>query len=237
MAPLTRKRGPMDTQQISLNGLKFPVTIRPGSSDEVLVRRILVERSEYKTLVNCKPKVIFDVGANIGITSLLLNNAYPDANIFAFEPEKRNYELLRQNVSGYDNICELNFGLGNKNYPGLLCYSDNPTNYGGFSMHVAGTNPEKNGLIIDVISIIEFIRIQRIEKIDLMKIDTEGCEHEILEALYKEDLLPTVIMGEAHGVKDFEMFQMLENTHHLAFNKEVYQRCYEFLAVSKQFKA
>ena len=41
---------------------------------------------------------ILDIGANIGVFSILSTVLYPEAKIHAYEPCKKTYEYLKQNV-------------------------------------------------------------------------------------------------------------------------------------------
>lgn len=56
--------------------------------------------NDLKRLVpQFQPRVIFDVGANVGQTSLYLNKLWPDAEIYAFEPVSATYEELKRAVA------------------------------------------------------------------------------------------------------------------------------------------
>lgn len=80
---------------------------RPGTSDRGLIYEILVRnqrKSEYWVDAKVNPTVIFDIGANIGITAIWLADKFPGAKIFCFEPMPENFELLKANTSHIDNI-------------------------------------------------------------------------------------------------------------------------------------
>ena len=53
----------------------------------------LVKASKHTTY-----KTIFDVGANIGLSSLLISEVYPSAHTFAFEPLPKIYQYLLENL-------------------------------------------------------------------------------------------------------------------------------------------
>lgn len=210
--------------------LKALVGYRPDTSDEHVIRAILIDRTEYSLFVNCHPRVIFDIGANIGATSILMANSYPNAVIFAFEPEKENYEILVENTKEYPNVRAYNIALGAETCKRPLMASDDPNNLGGFSFHSGGTNPDIANTV-DVVDINEFMKSVRVENIDLLKVDTEGCEFEIISAL--KNNLPKYIMGEAHSVLDFKMFDLLSETHDLDVRKPMSSRVYPFYAKRK----
>jgi FkbM family methyltransferase len=58
------------------------------------------EQDVYGVVLRHLPEcsTIIDLGANIGLASLYLANAYPSARIFAVEPNRGNFELLKANL-------------------------------------------------------------------------------------------------------------------------------------------
>jgi len=213
-------------------GYRSLVQFRPDSHDADIVRSILIDRTEYQLFSNCAPKVIFDIGAQIGCASLLFANSYPKATIYAFEPEPENYAILCENVDAYENVKPYNVALGAKTEKRPLFDSDTKDNKGGFSFHKAGSNLEVSKTV-DVANIVDFIKSIGSPQIDLLKVDTEGCEHEILFRLYLDGTLPPFIMGEAHGVDDWKMFEFLSQSHNVGVNKGLLARCYLFYAARK----
>lgn len=59
-----------------------------------------------------KSDILIDIGANIGFYSILLSNRF--MKIYSFEPNKRNFKILRKNIetNNLKNIEIFNFGLG-----------------------------------------------------------------------------------------------------------------------------
>lgn len=55
---------------------------------------------------------VVDVGANIGLFSLLIKQQLPDAAIYAFEPAPTHFALLGQNLQPYRHIHLFQQGLG-----------------------------------------------------------------------------------------------------------------------------
>jgi amino acid adenylation domain-containing protein/FkbM family methyltransferase len=74
---------------------------------------------------------VLDVGANIGLFSLWVSQLCPSADVFAFEPNPRVFEVLKINASLYAGHAHLfNFGLGNRErmadftyFPGFTLFS------------------------------------------------------------------------------------------------------------------
>ena len=81
------------------------VFYRSSSSDMILIYEILLQskyKSEYFFPNELNPKVILDIGGNIGITSIYLSSIFPDAKIYTFEPIPDNFEILTKNIQKYD---------------------------------------------------------------------------------------------------------------------------------------
>ena len=58
--------------------------------------------SEYGFLLGLEDvTTVLDIGANIGTTSVLLLNAYPEATVIAVEPDQGNFDVLNENLRPY----------------------------------------------------------------------------------------------------------------------------------------
>lgn len=215
-------------------GLRDTFKFRPNTHDDHIIRAVLIDRSEYGFFVECtNPRVIFDVGANIGCASVLFANAYPNALIFAFEPEPKNFELLKINTQAYKNVKLFNMALGATTESRLLMASDDEKNLGGFSFYSAGANSKKTQRV-EVVGVADILEHERIPKIDLIKIDTEGCEFEILNALYNMQMVPQFVMGEGHCNNDWKMYDLLDETHDVQVQKNLFSMCYPFYAQKRK---
>ena len=128
-------------------------------------------------------QVIFDIGANTGVYSLVAKNINPNATVFAFEPVKRVFDKLVKN-------CEMN------NYD-IACSEKAVSNYSGMATiydpdeeHVLSVTVNKNlnspsrpvkEIVIETITLKQVVEDRRLDRIDLMKIDVETHEPEVLE--------------------------------------------------------
>ena len=151
---------------------------RAGTSDMAVIKEILLKKGsscEYWLPESLKPKKILDIGANIGITSVLFANKYPDSIIHSFEPLKDNFEIMSDNVSAYSNIHIHPYGLGDKNDKLTMYKSNDPDNFAAWSMYPNLKNiDETNSIVIDIKEAKSEIKSIGIDSFDLIKIDTEG---------------------------------------------------------------
>jgi FkbM family methyltransferase len=131
--------------------------------------------------------VILDVGANIGAMSLSYAKNYPCSQVYSFEPAHISYTKLCRNIT-------LNPQLQNRITPLNVFISDkNSTNYKDrvfSSWSLKNTNNERHSVHLGIeisssgipaITLDSFVEDTNLEKVDLIKIDTDGNELEVLK--------------------------------------------------------
>ncbi len=153
-----------------------PVYLRKGKSDFPVFESVLVNRC-YDIDYNIDPQIIFDCGANIGLTSIFYANKFPKAKVISIEPETTNFELLKKNTEQYLNIHVYQYGLWNK--AATLKMEDKGYGEWGFT---AKEVPNGTPGGIQAVSIPDLMQQQQIDSIDILKIDIEGSEKELFES-------------------------------------------------------
>lgn len=125
--------------------------------------------------------VILDVGANIGVTSTLFNRIVRDAAVYSFEPSPKAHrclvETLKRNNIRTDRAFQ--HGMGAKS--GSFKFHEGAMLAG--SRIIASKEDEDftpSNITIKVKSIDEFVKEQKLQKLDFIKIDVEGFEEEVL---------------------------------------------------------
>jgi FkbM family methyltransferase len=127
-------------------------------------------------------KVIFDVGANVGIYSLLGGTANSRAKIYAFEPTQELFDTLLANIrrNGLQNIIPNLAAVGNIDGQGFLheCRGSDGSNEG---MNFVTTRiSQGSDKLTQIVSLQSYCQRNQISRIDLMKIDIEGGEYDAL---------------------------------------------------------
>lgn len=80
---------------------KYPLVLRPGTSDAHVFYQIFVER-EYSCLDGLdNPGFIIDCGANVGFSAAYFLSRFPGARVLAVEPDRGNFQVLQANVSRF----------------------------------------------------------------------------------------------------------------------------------------
>ena len=158
-----------------------------------------------KYIKNEKP-IFFDVGANIGDYAKELQQEFPNATIYAFEPNANTFEKTQNNLANLGIYC-FNLGMGNQDEKkkiysyGSDKYSQHASLYKDvmLDLHKAQTLVE---IEIEVTTIDSFCEDKSIEFIDFLKIDTEGNELEVLKGAIK------LISENRVGIIQFEFNEM-----------------------------
>jgi FkbM family methyltransferase len=142
-------------------------------------------------------EIAIDIGANIGLISLAMVDSLKEgARIYSYEPVKTNFDQLYLNMQKHarvflgkvNSVCQnlavsSGFGLGTLDLglPGLH-RGQEVSNVSGFYSNSTSEN------MISVKSIGINTLLNPLDRIDFMKIDTEGMEEEILCSITETNL-------------------------------------------------
>jgi FkbM family methyltransferase len=160
---------------------KYPIRLRVPSSDVATFRQVFLN-GEYDFQVASPPQVIIDAGANIGLASIYFANRYPQARILAIEPERSNFELLRENVAPYPNVTPLQAALWDKDEEIQL--TDPGLGKWGFmteSKQVAASARSNTCHAVAARSVSTLLREFGLDRVDILKVDIEGAEKEVFQ--------------------------------------------------------
>lgn len=128
-------------------------------------------RTLFESLAK-KSCLIVDVGANVGKYAILAAKTNPSSEIFAFEPSRSNFAILKKNkeINHCNNLQLMELAISKKQ--GTMNLYDGPGT-GGFSLKVKSKNFKK-------VKINKLDNLFKNKTIDLIKIDTEGAELDVL---------------------------------------------------------
>lgn len=134
-----------------------------------------------------RTEVIIDIGAYVGFFTLLAGHANPAGRVFAFEPLPSVHRRLQHNVglNALDNIECIGAAVGAKGGEAEFYHVDVelPTSSSlsyEFMNGAAGGPYTLQRTPVPVITLDAFAKERSLEKIDLMKIDTESTEPDVL---------------------------------------------------------
>jgi FkbM family methyltransferase len=167
--------------EVSLAGLNVGEGNHPKLSGEGHVIDLVCRR-----LVGREPIILFDVGANVGVyTKALLDAFSGSATVYAFEPAPSAFKLLASNLDDAKNVQLRNIGFGERQGPAVL-HSAGPGSKLG-SLYEIGDRLARAGAAVTLDEQIRLTTIDRfcseeeIDRIDFLKIDVEGHELRVLE--------------------------------------------------------
>lgn len=145
-----------------------------------------------------RSNVIFDVGANTGVFSLVSSSLNPAAKVYAFEPVARVYKKLVANkeLNNY-SISTCDKALSNYDGKAVIFDIEADHTYQASVNKNFQPQPEKAKQVdIEVVTLKTFIETNNISGIDLMKIDVETHEPEVLEGFgpYLERFRPALLI-------------------------------------------
>ena len=126
-------------------------------------------------------QTIFDVGANIGQTSIFLNQYFPKANIYAFEPVLDTYLALQQNCISYENVSPQKLALADKKSTKTIALYDNSELNTLVSESKASVSKKARYEQVQIETVDNFCNTNCISSIDILKMDVQGYEMNVLK--------------------------------------------------------
>ncbi len=138
-------------------------------------------------LVPLKPKVVFDVGANVGSYSKMLLS-YTAAAIYAFEPNPSSFKKMSQINS--ERLNPVQKAVTDYNGPATLNYKFDFDGMASLDSRIRSGN----SVDVTATTLASFAEKEGVTSVDFIKIDTEGHEKEVLSGLGK--LKPKYIQFE-----------------------------------------
>lgn len=124
--------------------------------------------------------VVFDVGANIGCTSILFGERC--RKVYSFEPSPTTFKFLQRNLSnaGLNNVVPMNMGLGSCSCESELTFDPSNRSMG----FVSDKTQASLGHTIEKIKIERADNVAKsmdLPTLDFIKIDAEGFEKSVIE--------------------------------------------------------
>jgi FkbM family methyltransferase len=163
--------------------------------------------------------VIFDVGAHHGETTIKYNNLFKNCRIYSFEPFIESFKILSDAVKNNKNVSTFNMAIGNKVGEVKFYVNKFSATNSLLPSHIEGSKAWGEDILtivetvnVNSTTIDDFIQKEGIDKIDILKLDTQGTEYLIIDgafqAIKKHKIIliymEILIMQTYHGQKQFD---------------------------------
>ncbi len=200
--------------------LGYQVKVLDYSAFVHLFEEVFLENQYYFEHESSSPYII-DCGSNMGMAVLYFKKLFPDCRIFAFEPNKSTYEVLKYNVggNGLTNVEFRNNAVHNTR--GTITFYHAPQDAGNVYSSIRKERLRNaSSEEVETIVLSDFVK----EPVAFLKMDIEGAEGVVIEELAEKGRLGNVeqMVIEYHhhidpGEEDLSKFLGLLETSGLGY--------------------
>lgn len=134
--------------------------------------------------------VIFDVGAHYGETAEIYTNLFKGtgAKIYSFEPFPESFSILKDKMAGKPSVFPVNLALSDREGETVMSSNVSSSTNSLLPTHETAIEIWKSGLLnstgnitVKMTTLDSFAASVGLEKIDILKLDTQGTELTILK--------------------------------------------------------
>lgn len=199
---------------------RFNFFIKDGA-DIAVLREIFLEK-EYEVDIS-DVKTVIDLGSNIGVSVIYFAIKYPEAIIYAIEPDKNNYERLLKNVTQFNNVKTFNLAISDKNGEERIW------RYKGshISSSLIKRGEQDDFISISTMKLDSFLEKEDLQSVDLLKCDIEGAEFLVFKNFFSKEKVKH-LTAEVHedlsgkSISDFKELFLDKNFSIISLGKRRY---------------
>lgn len=145
---------------------------------------------------------IIDCGAHIGLSIIYLKRLCPTANIIAFEPDMRNFSVLKKNIQSHR--------LSSIELKNEAVWITNTA----LNFIADGNMSSKIGIVADSTVKVQAIKLRDLltRKVDFLKLDIEGAEYQVIKDIQDKLSMVENLFIEYHGsfAQNSELTEILQ---------------------------
>ena len=149
-----------------------------------------------------QPRVVYDIGANIGMATLYMAERFPNAKFFGFEPEPGNCEVCAANYANLPGARVFPWAVGS--HSGTASFTFNAQDLRGGRLH-SGCAPAAGAytrrIEVRVVSLADLVTREHLDPPELLKIDVEGAELQVLQGMGPVANHVRRLLVETHGLE------------------------------------
>jgi len=194
------------------------IKTRAGTIDRSIFTEVALENLYFPSWLKLRENAtVVDVGAHIGIFSVLVSSRITGGRVYAIEPCKDNFNLLLEQTKINDfDILPFNLALTNKAGK-MKLYSGSHSARGSLLREEGG-----NFEFVKTMTLKKFFEKEKIKKCDLLKVDIEGGEYPLFYSTPKKifDKIDRIFM-EVHKIEGEDRKEMMNFLEKKGFDIEV----------------
>lgn len=220
-----------DILRLQIGGISAEFLVRTPEDLRALESEMFAERHILELLISAlhAGDIVYEIGANVGLSTVLLNNA--GGQVIAFEPMSENYDRLQDNLklNGITNVRSFRLALGNWNGEVKLYIGDATGINLGASL-VWTSSGRVRYQLVKLVQGDQFRKVENLPIPQVVKIDVEGYEYAVIQGLRQTLVEPNcrLVCCEIHPQllpTERKPEQVLDLLRSLGFNRiDIYQR-------------
>jgi FkbM family methyltransferase len=204
---------------------EFVDEISSSNSLDIIKNEILAGHYTFKDIHFLPGDILVDIGAHVGMISIMYAKLNPFIKILAFEPIPSSFKSLLKNIelNKIKNIIPINLAVTSDGRKVKMIINEQQTGGATQCLNSMEIDGHKNYYVSST-TLEKIFDDYSIKKIKLLKIDCEGSEYEIL--LNAKSVLPKIdfCIGELHINKhllskgySFDLIYSLMNNNNINF--------------------
>lgn len=183
--------------RIRYAGKAMTVTVRDNGSDMLILREMFMLQDYLTPGRVAPPKVIYDIGANVGLAATYFAAVYPSPEIYGFEPGSDECRICRLNYANVETGRLFPVALGSENTDANLLVS--VTGAGGQTLEQFNPDSGAERRKVQVRRLETLVETEHLPLPDLLKIDVEGAEYEVLKGAGAVGRAVRLVVMEVHS--------------------------------------
>ena len=181
------------------------ISPHPGDNSAINIQHEILHGDYTIPNLQCQQgDIMVDVGAHIGVISIMYAKLYPELTIYAFEPNPESYKAMVKNLemNSIRNVIPINKAVTSDGRTVTMDVAESLS--AGGVLQDLGPIKNKPGNFFNTFSVPSItlkslFKAFNIKKCKILKIDCEGSEYEILQSTPKDIFEKTEYMiGEFH---------------------------------------
>jgi FkbM family methyltransferase len=201
---VTIKHAPLNEFPINFGDRKLQLRLRSDTSTNLVLKEVFGNKVYAPLQTTEVRRAILDIGANQGITSAYFRLVFPKAKIVAVEPDPASFPILLENATRLGNSTAHNLALLDRN--GKAHFKSSKISVVSTLYDLPHPGIENDIVEVDLRHAGQFADEAAAqigtEGFDMLKVDTEGAEVPILQALGERLVNIQTIFLEFHSLQD-----------------------------------